>query len=73
MSTRKPRRSWKTSAAGVGAVVFGAIAAGGLDPLTTKIATIGAAICTGLGFLAARDNGVTSADVAATTKKDPQP
>lgn len=74
MPTRKPRRSWKTTACGAIAIIATAIVGADFGPLATKIAGCAAAACTALGLLFARDNNVSSQDVADTAKKDaPKP
>ena len=70
MTTKKPRRSWKTSACGALAVVATAVIGADFGPLATKIASCAAAAATGLGLLFARDNNVSSQDVADSAKKD---
>lgn len=74
MATKKPRRSWKTSACGAAAIVATAVIGADFGPMATKIASCVAAIAGGLGLMFARDNNVSSQDVADTAKKDaPQP
>lgn len=67
------KRSWKTTAAGTGAIlvaVGGALTAIGADKdVATAIATAIPAIFAGIGLLAARDNDKSSEQVGA--KKDP--
>ena len=70
MSTKKPRRSWKTTACGAAAVIATAVIGADFGPLATKIASCVAAASAGLGLLFARDNNVSSQDVADTAKKD---
>jgi hypothetical protein len=67
---RKPRRSWKTSACGAIAVIATAVIGADFGPIATKIASCAAAAATGLGLLFARDNNVSSIDVAAVTNKE---
>ncbi len=70
MPARKPRRSWKTTACGALAVIATAVIGADFGPMVTKIATCAAAAAGGLGLLFARDNNVSSADVAATKKNE---
>jgi hypothetical protein len=63
-------KSWKTTAAGIAAIVAAlATAVGALfdaDPLTMPDwGAVGAAIMAGIGLIAARDNGVTSEQAGA--------
>jgi hypothetical protein len=63
-------KSWKTSAAGIAAIVAAlATAVGALfdaDPLTMPDwGAVAAAVMAGIGLIAARDNGVTSEQAGA--------
>jgi hypothetical protein len=63
-------KSWKTTAAGIAAIVAAlATAVGALfdaDPLTMPDwGAVGAAIMAGIGLIAARDNNVTSEQAGA--------
>lgn len=70
MSAKKPRRSWKTTACGALAIVATAVIGADFGPLVTKIAACVGSAAGGLGLLFARDNNVSSADVAATKKNE---
>ena len=64
------KKSWKTTAAGVGAILtaLGAILTAYFDgdPATTPdYAALVAAMIAGIGLLAARDNNVSSEDAGA--------
>ena len=63
-------KSWKTTTAGIAAIVAAlATAVGALfdaDPMTMPDwGAVGAAVMAGIGLIAARDNGVTSEQAGA--------
>ena len=70
MSEKKPKKSWRTTAAGVGQflAILGAAVAAHFDGDPATVPTWGAVAASAvvmLGLLQARDHGVTSEDAGA--------